>query len=359
MRSGKSIAKAASSFTFGKDCYLMEQNQLALLKHRLPPERKTWLVTGGAGFIGSHLVEALLQLGQKVIILDNFSSGKPANIDDAVRNADEDTRRLLRIMEGDIADPAVCFRAMEGVDYVLHQAALASVPASLEDPVAFDRTNVGGTLRIFEAARQEGISRVVFASSSAVYGDDCHLPKVEEHIGIPLSPYAASKAITETWAETYATCYGMDFFALRYFNVYGPRQDPNGAYAAVIPQWMNTVKENKRVYINGDGSTTRDFIYIDDIVTTNLLAATAPSNEGVTRLNVAGGKRTSLIELFKTIRSVFRESDPSLEIADAIHRDFRTGDIRHSTADLSRLESALEFRPGTALRDGLRRILPR
>lgn len=161
MRSGKSIAKAASSFTFGKDCYLMEQNQLALLKHRLPPERKTWLVTGGAGFIGSHLVEALLQLGQKVIILDNFSSGKPANIDDAVRNADEDTRRLLRIMEGDIADPAVCFRAMEGVDYVLHQAALASVPASLEDPVAFDRTNVGGTLRIFEAARQEGITRVV------------------------------------------------------------------------------------------------------------------------------------------------------------------------------------------------------
>ena len=318
-----------------------------------------WFVTGGAGFIGSHLVETLLGTGQEVVCLDDFSTGTRENLEAAVVAAGETSRANLEVIEGDITDPEACRRAVEGTDYVLHQAALASVPASLRDPQRIHDVNVGGTLQVFEAARAAGISRIVYASSSAVYGDDQHEVKREDHVGTPLSPYAATKTIMETWAKTYSRCYGIEFVGLRYFNVYGSRQDPSGPYAAVIPIWEKALKEGSEIRIFGDGKTTRDFIHVSDVVRSNLAAALVPlpPETQALAINVGTGIETSLLDLFETMRSVITSTDDPQSVAEPVFESFRKGDIRKSVADVGMLENQLSVSPGKDLEAGIRELL--
>jgi len=269
------------------------------LKAKLKAAPKIWLVTGVAGFIGSNLLEALLKLDQRVIGLDNLSTGNKANLDEVRGLASPAKWEQFRFAEVDITDLASCQIACAGVDFVLHQAALGSVPRSVEDPLTCHQSNVTGFLNMLLAARDAKVKRFVFASSSAVYGDDPELPKVEEKIGKPLSPYAASKAIDEVYADAFANAYQFGSIALRYFNVFGPRQDPEGAYAAVIPKWIAALLKRERVQINGDGETSRDFCFIENVVQANLLAATATKPEAVNQVyNIALGERTTLNELF-------------------------------------------------------------
>lgn len=338
---------------------MSETSSYEALQDRLKQNRYRWLVTGGAGFIGSHLIETLLILDQEVVCLDNLETGYEKNLD-AVRSAvgSEKSERLTFI-NGDIADFDTCRTACDGVDHILHQGALGSVPRSIEDPVASHLANTTGTLNIFAAAREQGIRRVVYASSSAVYGDEPNLPKVEDRTGKVLSPYAATKAIAEVYAESFASCYGMEFAGLRYFNVFGPRQDPDGPYAAVMPIWIASMLKGDPVYINGDGETSRDFTYVANVVQANLLAATAPSfPEPARAFNVAIGGRTTLNELFDALRSGLAPLRPDLEIPDPICRDFRPGDIRHSHADFSRARDELGFSPTHDLAAGLKLAMP-
>jgi UDP-N-acetylglucosamine 4-epimerase len=324
------------------------------LKAKLKAAPKTWLVTGVAGFIGSNLLEALLKLGQRVIGLDNLSTGNKANLDEVRGLVIPAQWERFRFVEGDITDLASCQIACAGVDFILHQAALGSVPRSMADPLTCHQSNVTGFLNMLLAARDAKVKRFVYASSSAVYGDNPELPKVEEKIGKPLSPYAASKAIDEVYADAFANAYSFGSIGLRYFNVFGPRQDPEGAYAAVIPKWIAALLKRERVQINGDGETSRDFCFIENVVQANLLAATTTRLEAVNQAyNIALGERTTLNELFQSLKSSLRRRDPSLPDAQPNYQDFRPGDVRHSLADIGKAKRLLGYAPTHRMAEGL------
>lgn len=315
---------------------------------------KAWLVTGAAGFIGSHLLEKLLRLDQRVVGLDNFSTGSRANLEQVQALVSREQWRGLRFVEGDIVEPGTCEAACAGVDFVLHQAALGSVPRSLEDPLATHQANVTGSLNVLAAARAAGVKRLVYASSSAVYGDSPSLPKVEDEIGRPLSPYAATKLMNELYAGVFGRCYGLSSIGLRYFNVFGPRQDPEGPYAAVIPRWIAALLHRTPVQINGDGQTSRDFCYVTNVVQANLLAATTERIEAVNQVyNIAVGGQTTLNQLLALITAALRKQQPDLPQQAPVHRDFRPGDVRHSLADIGKAQRLLGYAPAHRISEGL------
>lgn len=376
------------------------------LQTELKARPRTWLVTGVAGFIGSNLLETLLKLDQRVVGLDNFSTGHRYNLDEVQTLVSAEQWARFRFIEGDIRNLADCQRACAGVDYVLHQAALGSVPRSIDDPLATHASNVDGFINMLVAARDAKVKRVVYASSSSVYGDEPNLPKVEERIGNPLSPYAATKRMNEIYADVFARTYGMSLVGLRYFNVFGPRQDPNGAYAAVIPKWFASLLRDEPVYINGDGETSRDFCYIANTVQANLLAAAVEPQREILKTeklkaeigqpalenqvsdvsisasqrlsvskdvsvsasqrfsissahiyNVALGHRTTLNELYAKIRDLVATQKPAAAGKEPIYREERKGDVRHSLADIARLNRELEFVGGEDVAGGLCRAM--
>jgi UDP-N-acetylglucosamine 4-epimerase len=325
-----------------------------LLKLDLARAPQKWLVTGAAGFIGSHLVQELLALDQVVVGLDNFSNGHRHNLADVQARVTPGQWSRFTFIEGDITAPGDCERACAGVSRVLHQAALGSVPRSLADPRRFHASNVDGFFHIMEAARAAKVDRVVYASSSSVYGDHPVLPKVEAEIGRPLSPYAATKYIDEVYAGVFHRCYCLPTVGLRYFNVFGPRQDPNGAYAAVIPKWFAAAKAGETVVINGDGETSRDFCYIANVVQANLLAAMTTNPEAVGQVyNVAAGRRTTLNELFLKIRQQVTLVRPAAAQMVPSYQPERVGDVRHSLADISSVQARLGYAPTHDVDQGL------
>jgi UDP-N-acetylglucosamine 4-epimerase len=325
---------------------------------RLRATPRTWLVTGAAGFIGSHLLETLLKLDQRVIGLDNFSTGSRNNLEQVKQAVTEGQWENLRFVEGDIRALDTCRRACRSVNLVLHQAGLGSVRRSIADPIAAHDSNTTGFLNMLVAAHGAGVARFVYAGSSATYGDHPALPRVESEVGRPLSPYAATKFVNELYAGTFARCYGFDSIGLRYFNVFGPRQDPNGAYAAVIPKWVAGMIRNEPVHINGDGETARDFCHVDNAVQANLLAALADDPAAVNQVyNVALGERTSLNELFELIRSLLKPRYPRLRDLRPVYREFRAGDVRFSQADIGKAERLLGYRPLLRVREGLARTV--
>jgi UDP-N-acetylglucosamine 4-epimerase len=326
----------------------------AQLKRDLLASPRTWLITGVAGFIGSNLLETLLSLNQRVVGLDNFATGKRENLSEVQGGVGEERWRNFRLIEGDIRNLTDCQSACAGVDYVLHQAALGSVPRSLEDPLTTNETNITGFLNMLIAARDAGVRRFVYAASSSTYGDHPALPKVEENIGKPLSPYAVTKYVNELYADVFARCYGFETIGLRYFNIFGRRQDPDGAYAAVIPKWFSALLRGETVYINGDGETSRDFCYIDNTVQANLLAACASKKEALNQVyNIAVGDRTSLNELFLLIRDEVAKVFPQAQGAQPAYRDFRAGDVRHSLADIGKAQRMLGYAPTHTIRTGM------
>lgn len=316
-----------------------------------------WLVTGAAGFIGSHLVEALLRAGQRVRGLDNFATGHRSNLDDVRGRVGQEAWARFGLMEADIRDRAACAAAMAGIDHVLHQAALGSVPRSLADPLTSHDVNATGFANVIDAARLAGVGSFVYASSSSVYGDEPNLPKVEERIGRVLSPYALTKLHNELTAEVYRRSYGFGSAGLRYFNVFGPRQDPNGAYAAVIPRWTAAMIAGETVTINGDGETSRDFCYVANAVQANLRAALFAPRDASIALNVAVGDRTSLNQLFAMLRDGLAR-DGVAYAREPGHVEFRPGDVRHSLADIGAAERTIGYRPTHRLGDGLAEALP-
>lgn len=318
---------------------------------RLKPRR--WLITGVAGFIGSALLEALLQLDQEVVGLDNFSTGKRENLDDVKGRVSNEQWQRFTFREGDIRSLADCAAACRDVHVVLHEAALGSVPRSIEDPLTTHACNLDGFINMLVAARDAGVKRFVYAGSSSTYGDSPTLPKREDVIGRPLSPYAVTKYVNELYADVFARTYGMSVVGLRYFNVFGRRQDPEGAYAAVIPLWFASLLRGKPVYINGDGETSRDFCHVDNVVQANLLAATA-EDEAAGVYNVAVGERTTLTQLFELIRAQVAERYPDAAKVTPTYRDFRPGDIRHSLADISLARQRLGYAPTKNVREGIR-----
>jgi UDP-N-acetylglucosamine 4-epimerase len=327
---------------------------LEAITSRLVRHRYRWLVTGGAGFIGSHLVESLLRLGQDVATLDDLSTGSHANLAQVHSTLGDAAWRSHRFIKGDIRDLAVCREACEGIDYVLHHAALGSVPRSVEDPIAANSANITGFVNMLVAARDAKVKRFVYAASSSTYGDHPGLPKVEDQIGRPLSPYAVTKYVNELYADVFAQCYGMETIGLRYFNIFGSRQDPQGAYAAVIPKWIQALLAAQPVEINGDGETTRDFCYVANAVQANLLAAFTEHSSAVNQVfNIAVGDRTSLTELFVTLRELLSPFAHGLNNVEPQYREFRAGDVRHSQADISKARELLGYRPTHDLRAGL------
>ena len=327
------------------------------LRDELVATPRTWLVTGAAGFIGSHLVQELLGLGQRVVGLDNFSTGYQHNLDEAVA-AQPDTSGSFRFMEGDIRDLDACRAACSGVDYVLHQAALASVPRSIADPVSSTQVNVDGFLNVLVAARDTSAGRVVYASSSSVYGDATTIPQVEGSTGEVLSPYAATKAVNEMYAKVFQRTYGLETVGLRYFNVFGPRQDPDGAYAAVIPRWTAKLLKDVPCEIFGNGDTSRDFCYVANAVQANLLGATT-TGAGATAqaYNVACGEETSLKDLFRMMRGTLAALQPSVESAEPVYSEERQGDIRRSLADIGKARRLLGYEPTHRAEAGLEEAL--
>lgn len=316
---------------------------------------RRWLVTGVAGFIGSNLLEHLLRLDQTVVGLDNFSTGKRSNLDEVRSLVSERQWERFSLVEGDIRSLETCREVCTGIDYVLHQGALGSVPRSIVDPIASTENNINGTLNMLVAARDAGVRRFVFASSSSVYGDYPALPKVEDSIGNPLSPYAVSKYVNELHAAQSATHYGLETIGLRYFNVFGPRQDPSGAYAAVIPKWIVAMIAGEPVYINGTGETSRDFCYVENVVQANILAATTDNNAAVNQIyNVALNERTTLNDLFELIRDLLVPDYPHLAGLSPAFREFRPGDIMHSHADITKIIQRLGFAPQFDIHQGLR-----
>ena len=307
---------------------------------------KTWLVTGVAGFIGSNLLEALLKLNQTVIGLDNFATGYQKNLDEVQSLVSDEQWDRFSFIEGDIRNFRDCQKACSGVDYVLHQAALGSVPRSLADPITTNEVNISGFLNMLTAARDAEVKSFTYAASSSTYGDHPGLPKVEDKIGKPLSPYAVTKYVNELYADVFARSYGFKSIGLRYFNVFGRRQDPDGAYAAVIPKWTAAMIKNDTVFINGDGETSRDFCYIENTVQANILAATTQNEEDATNqvYNVAVGDRTTLNELFNAIKSALANNGVNYG-QDPTYRDFRPGDVRHSQADVSKINRLLGYHP--------------
>lgn len=324
------------------------------LLQRLRTERRTWLVTGVAGFIGSNLLEALLKLDQQVVGLDNFATGHQHNLDEVRTLVSAEQWARFRFINGDIRTLDDCRAACAGVEYVLHEAALGSVPRSLADPILTNGANITGFLNMIVAARDAGVKRFVFAASSSTYGDHPALPKVEECIGRPLSPYAVTKYVNELYADVFARCYGFESIGLRYFNVFGPRQDPEGAYAAVIPKWIASMLRNEPVYVNGDGETSRDFCFIDNVVQANLLAATTTNADAVNQVyNVAVGDRTSLNELYELLRASLAQRFTHLQGAAPVRRGFREGDVLHSLADIGKARNRLGYAPAYRIREGL------
>lgn len=312
----------------------------------------TWLVTGAAGFIGSHLIETLLHLNQQVVGMDNFATGHQRNIDEALANLSPAQRKNWRFITGDIRNMSDCHKAVAGVDYVLHQAALGSVPRSIEDPFTTHDVNVSGFLNMLNAAKEAKVTRVVYASSSAVYGDCAAVAKVEATTGSLLSPYAVSKMSDELYAQSFASCYDLQSVGLRYFNVFGPRQDPNGPYAAVIPLWIKSLLQDEPIFINGDGKNSRDFCYVGNVVQANILAAINGNKQKAAEVyNVAVGQPTSLNQLVAEISQLLhKETKP-------LYRAFRVGDIRHSLADTTLINKALGYRPLFTLNQGMQHTL--
>lgn len=325
------------------------------MKNHFQAHPKTWLVTGAAGFIGSNLTEKLLMLDQKVVGMDNFSAGKPENLD-LVRDAVGSAKWAnFTFHEDDISDLMACQKVVAGVDYVLHQAALGSVPRSIDDPVTTNRSNIDGFLYMLMASRDAGVKRFVYAASSSTYGDDPGLPKVEDSIGRPLSPYAVTKYVNELYADVFARTYGIEAVGLRYFNVFGQRQDPEGAYAAVIPKWIGQLRNHETPTINGDGETSRDFCFIENVVQANLLAATTENPDAVNKVyNIAFGERTSLNDLFKMIRRELALHDPAVNAIEPHYGPERVGDVRHSLADISRARQLLGYDPAFSVQDGMK-----
>lgn len=327
------------------------------LRESLPNRPKTWLITGVAGFIGSNLLEHLLKLNQTVVGLDNFATGYQRNLDEVRSLVSGEQWARFRFIEGDIRNLEDCARACEGVDYVLHQAALGSVPRSLADPVTTNAANITGFLNMLVAARDAEVQSFTYAASSSTYGDHPALPKIEENIGKPLSPYAVTKYVNELYAEVFARSYGFRTIGLRYFNVFGKRQDPNGAYAAVIPKWTASMVRGDDLFINGDGETSRDFCFVENAVQANLLASTAADSAKNEVYNVAVGDRTTLNNLFEALRDALSENGVIYEKAP-IYRDFRPGDVRHSQADITKAASKLGYAPESPIRAGISAAMP-
>ena len=328
------------------------------LQEHLRINQKTWLITGVAGFIGSNLLERLLILNQKVVGLDNFDTGYQHNIDQAIHDANNTTGNDLssnfKFINGDIRKLGDCKNACSGVDYVLHQAALGSVPRSIEDPINTNRANIDGFLNMLVASKDANVTRFVYAASSSSYGDHPDLPKVEDKIGSPLSPYAVTKLVNELYANVFAKTYGFETVGLRYFNIFGKRQDPHGAYAAVIPKWVAAILNKEDVFINGDGETSRDFCYIDNAVQMNLLAATSVDDSATNQVyNVALNDRTSLNKLYQMIEERLIKRVQGLEKKKPIYKDFRVGDVRHSQANIEKAQSFLGYQPKYMISQGM------
>ncbi len=328
-----------------------------LRKAELRARPKRWLVTGAAGFIGSNLVEHLLTLDQGVVGLDNFATGHRRNLREVEAAVGPDAWSRFKFEEGDIRDLETCRAAVAGCDYVLHQAALGSVPRSIDDPITTNAVNIGGFLNMLVAARDASIGRFVYAASSSTYGDHEALPKVEHRIGRPLSPYAVTKYVDELYAQVFATVYGVASIGLRYFNVFGPRQDPRGAYAAVIPGWVAALLKDEAVLIFGDGETSRDFCYVDNVVQANILAALAPERAVGEVFNVAVGQRTTLNDLHGFIRAALAAREVDLR-SEAVYQDFRPGDVRHSQADISKARDLLGYEPSHKVPEGIEIAMP-
>lgn len=324
----------------------------------LPTHPKTWLVTGVAGFIGSNLLETLLKLDQRVVGLDNFATGHQRNLDEVQGLVSAEQWARFSFIEGDIRQLDDCRRACEGVDYVLHQAALGSVPRSLDDPITSNATNIDGFLNMLVAARDAKVSSFTYAASSSTYGDHPGLPKVEDVIGKPLSPYAVTKYVNELYADVFARSYGFTTIGLRYFNVFGRRQDPDGAYAAVVPKWAASMIKGEDVFINGDGETSRDFCYVHNAVQANLLAAVATSEEARNQVyNVAVGGRTNLNQLFGALKNALATQGVTYE-RTPVYRDFRAGDVRHSQADVDKARNLLGYVPRFDIKAGIAAAVP-
>jgi UDP-N-acetylglucosamine 4-epimerase len=327
------------------------------IKTELQANPKTWLVTGVAGFIGSNLLETLLKLDQKVVGLDSFATGHQRNLDEVQSLVSADQWKAFSFIEGDIRQLKDCQAACLGVDYVLHQAALGSVPRSINDPITTNETNISGFLNMLVAARDEKVKSFTYAASSSTYGDHPALPKVEENIGNPLSPYAVTKYVNELYTDVFARTYGFKSIGLRYFNIFGKRQDPDGAYAAVIPKWTAAMINNDEVFINGDGETSRDFCFIENAVQANILAATSDEAAKGEVYNVAVSGRTDLNQLFNAIKQSLRSNEVGYD-KEPVYRDFRAGDVRHSQADISKAQRLLGYKPAYNIEAGITKAMP-
>jgi len=325
-----------------------------ILQSELHTSAHTWLVTGVAGFIGCNLLEALLKLDQRVIGLDNFATGRRINLDQVGHTVGPARWANFRFIEGDIRELADCVEAVQGVDYVLHEAALGSVPRSIADPITTNQANINGFLNMLVASRDAKVKRFVYAASSSTYGDHPALPKVEDRIGKPLSPYAVTKYVNELYAEVFARTYDFQSIGLRYFNVFGPHQNPDGAYAAVIPKWISAMLKGEPLFINGDGETSRDFCFVGNIIQANLLAATAENPAALNQVyNVAVGDRTTLNDLHALIKSELQKRLPQLQVAAPEYRDFRAADVRHSLASIGKASALLGYQPTHTIGQGM------
>ncbi|GLR28026.1 UDP-N-acetylglucosamine 4-epimerase [Psychrobacter pacificensis] len=327
------------------------------VKETLVQTPKTWLITGVAGFIGSNLLETLLLLDQKVVGLDNFATGFQHNLDEVKSLVSAEQWERFTFIKGDIRQLTDCSKACQGVDYVLHQAALGSVPRSIADPIATNETNISGFLNMLVAARDANVASFTYAASSSTYGDHPALPKVEDAIGNPLSPYAVTKYVNELYADVFSRTYGFKTIGLRYFNIFGKRQTPDGAYAAVIPKWTAAMIAGDEVFINGDGDTSRDFNFIENAVQANILAATATEQAKNQVYNVAVGGRTTLNTLFSALKEHLSANGVSYTQAP-VYRDFRAGDVRHSQADISKIQNALSYDPQFDIVQGIEKAMP-
>ena len=332
-------------------------SQYQTVCEQLQQAPKTWLVTGVAGFIGSNLLETLLKLNQKVVGLDNFATGHQHNLDEVQNLVSAEQWANFKFYEGDIRNLEDCQKACTNVDYVLHQAALGSVPRSIADPIITNAANITGFLNMLTAARDAKVRSFTYAASSSTYGDHPALPKVEENIGKPLSPYAVTKYVNELYAEVFARTYGFKTTGLRYFNVFGKRQDPNGAYAAVIPKWTAAMIAGDDVFINGDGETSRDFCFIENTVQANILAATTQNDEAKNQVyNVAVGDRTTLNDLFNAIKAALNENGVTYT-KEPVYREFRAGDVRHSQASIEKIKNLLGYEPKFVISEGIKKVI--
>lgn len=332
-------------------------SQYQTVCEQLKQNPKTWLVTGVAGFIGSNLLETLLKLNQNVVGLDNFATGHQHNLDEVQSLVTPEQWARFNFTQGDIREFADCQKACQGVDYVLHQAALGSVPRSIADPITTNATNISGFLNMLTAARDAHVSSFTYAASSSTYGDHPALPKVEENIGNPLSPYAVTKYVNELYADVFARTYQFKTIGLRYFNVFGQRQDPNGAYAAVIPKWTAAMIAGDDVFINGDGETSRDFCFIENTIQANILAATASDEAKNQVYNVAVGDRTTLNDLFNAIKESLN-ANGVIYSKQPVYRDFRAGDVRHSQASIEKIKKRLGYNPNFVISQGIDLAMP-